>query len=70
LRGGGGGGSGWRGEAAGGGGGGGGGGGIESARPRHWLAQHAQVLAFCDARANAGGGGAVRVLLKVAPPRA
>ncbi|NCN89875.1 MAG: DNA mismatch repair protein MutS [Gallionella sp.] len=44
--------------------------GILKVRTRHWLAQHAQVLAFCDAPANAGGGGAVRVLLKVAPPRA
>ncbi|GAB5605619.1 Smr/MutS family protein [Sideroxyarcus sp. TK5] len=31
---------------------------------RHWLAQHPQVLAFCDAPLNAGGSGAARVLLK------
>jgi DNA-nicking Smr family endonuclease len=31
---------------------------------RHWLVQHAQVLAFCEAPQNAGGGGAVWVLLK------
>jgi DNA-nicking Smr family endonuclease len=31
---------------------------------RHWLTQHAQVLAFCEAPPNAGGGGAARVLLK------
>jgi DNA-nicking Smr family endonuclease len=31
---------------------------------RHWLIQHAQVLAFCEAPQHAGGGGAVWVLLK------
>lgn len=31
---------------------------------RHWLIQHHQVLAFCDAPLNGGGGGAARVLLK------
>jgi DNA-nicking Smr family endonuclease len=31
---------------------------------RHWLIQHPLVLAFCDAPLNAGGSGAVRVLLK------
>jgi DNA-nicking Smr family endonuclease len=31
---------------------------------RHWLTQHPQVLAFCEAPPNAGGGGAVLVLLK------
>ncbi len=31
---------------------------------RHWLTQHAQVLAFCEAPQHAGGGGAVWVLLK------
>jgi DNA-nicking Smr family endonuclease len=31
---------------------------------RHWLIQHPLVLAFCDAPPNAGGNGAVRVLLK------
>ncbi len=33
---------------------------------RHWLVQHPQVLAFCDAPMNAGGSGAVWVLLKTA----
>src|SRR5512135_510504 len=31
---------------------------------RHWLTQHARVLAFCQAPLQAGGGGAVWVLLK------
>ncbi len=31
---------------------------------RHWLAQHARVLGFCDAPPNQGGSGAVLVLLK------
>jgi DNA-nicking Smr family endonuclease len=31
---------------------------------RHWLTQHPQVMAFCEAPLNAGGGGAVWVLLK------
>ncbi len=31
---------------------------------RHWLTQHPQVLAFCEAPAQAGGGGAVWILLK------
>ena len=39
--------------------------GILKVNSRHWLTQHPQVLAFCEAPANAGGGGAVRVLLKV-----
>jgi DNA-nicking Smr family endonuclease len=30
---------------------------------RHWLTQHAAVLAFCEAPQHAGGGGAVWVLL-------
>jgi DNA-nicking Smr family endonuclease len=38
--------------------------GILKVHTRHWLAQHAQVLAFCEAPPNAGGGGAVWVLLK------
>lgn len=38
--------------------------GILKVNTRHWLAQHAQVLAFCEAPLNAGGGGAVWVLLK------
>ncbi|MBU1215685.1 MAG: Smr/MutS family protein [Gammaproteobacteria bacterium] len=33
---------------------------------RHWLTQHPLVLAFCDAPMNAGGSGAVWVLLKTA----
>lgn len=33
---------------------------------RHWLAQHPQVLAYCDAPARLGGSGAVLVLLKSA----
>lgn len=43
-----------------------GGEGILKIRVRHWLTQHPQVLAFCEAPANAGGGGAVWVLLKSA----
>lgn len=31
---------------------------------RHWLTQHAGVLAYCEAPPQAGGGGAVWVLLK------
>lgn len=31
---------------------------------RHWLVQYPQVLAFCEPPANAGGSGAVWVLLK------
>jgi DNA-nicking Smr family endonuclease len=31
---------------------------------RHWLVQHPKVLAFCEPPQNAGGGGAVLVLLK------
>ena len=38
--------------------------GILKVNTRHWLTQHAQVLAFCEAPANAGGGGAVWALLK------
>jgi DNA-nicking Smr family endonuclease len=38
--------------------------GILKVNTRHWLTQHAQVLAFCEAPPNAGGSGAVRVLLK------
>lgn len=41
-----------------------GGEGILKIRVRHWLTQHPQVLAFCEAPVNAGGGGAVWVLLK------
>jgi DNA-nicking Smr family endonuclease len=38
--------------------------GIIKVHTRHWLAQHPQVLAFCEAPAQAGGGGAVWVLLR------
>lgn len=38
--------------------------GILKIHTRHWLTQHPQVLAFCEAPQNAGGGGAVWVLLK------
>ncbi len=38
--------------------------GIIKVHTRHWLTQHPQVLAFCEAPAQAGGGGAVWVLLK------
>lgn len=41
-----------------------GGEGILKTRTRHWLTQRAEVLAFCGAPPNAGGGGAVLVLLK------
>lgn len=41
-----------------------GGEGILKIRVRHWLTQHPQVLAFCEAPVHAGGGGAVWVLLK------
>jgi DNA-nicking Smr family endonuclease len=38
--------------------------GIIKVHTRHWLAQHPHVLAFCEAPPQAGGGGAVWVLLK------
>lgn|SRR5487761_2229330 len=38
--------------------------GILKVLTRHWLTQHSHVLAFCEAPQNAGGGGAVWVLLK------
>ena len=38
--------------------------GILKIRVRHWLTQCSEVLAFCEAPPNAGGGGAVLVLLK------
>ncbi len=41
-----------------------GGEGILKSRTRHWLSQCAEVLAFCEAPPNKGGGGAVKVLLK------
>lgn len=40
--------------------------GVLKIRVRHWLTQYPQVLAFCEAPANAGGSGAVWVLLKTA----
>jgi DNA-nicking Smr family endonuclease len=42
----------------------GGGEGILKTRTRHWLTQCSEVLAFCEAPFNRGGGGAVWVLLK------
>lgn len=42
-----------------------GGEGVLKLRVRHWLCQHAQVLAFCEPPEHAGGGGAVWVLLKL-----
>jgi DNA-nicking Smr family endonuclease len=41
-----------------------GGEGVLKIRVRHWLSQYPPVLAFCEAPANAGGGGAVWILLK------
>jgi DNA-nicking Smr family endonuclease len=41
-----------------------GGEGILRIRTRHWLTQCVEVLAFCEAPPNAGGSGAVLVLLK------
>ncbi len=41
-----------------------GGEGILKIRVRHWLSQFPQVLVFCEPPANAGGAGAVLVLLK------
>lgn len=34
-------------------------------RTRHWLTQHPQVLAYCDAPAKEGGNGAALVLLRL-----
>ena len=34
---------------------------------RNWLTQHPQVLAFCAAPPQAGGDGAVVILLKISP---
>ena len=34
-----------------------------------WLAQREEVLAFCEARPNDGGAGAMIVLLRIASPR-
>lgn len=38
--------------------------GLLKSRVRHWLSQYSEVLAFCEAPQNAGGSGAVWVLLK------
>lgn len=38
--------------------------GILKVHTRHWLTQHLHVLAFCEAPPQAGGGGAVWMLLK------
>ncbi len=38
--------------------------GVLKSLTRHWLQQHPQVLAFCEAPQSAGGGGAAWVLLK------
>lgn len=38
--------------------------GVLKIHTRHWLRQYPQVLGFCEPPANAGGGGAVWVLLK------
>jgi DNA-nicking Smr family endonuclease len=37
---------------------------ILKSKARRWLAQRDEVLAYCEAQANAGGSGAVMVLLK------
>ena len=34
---------------------------------KNWLMQRSEVLAFCQAKPNEGGGGATIVLLKAAP---
>ena len=41
--------------------------GLLKVHTRHWLTQHPQVLGFCEAPPQAGGGGAVWVLLKSKP---
>ncbi len=41
-----------------------GGEGILKSRTRHWLTQCVEVLAFCEAPPQEGGGGAVKVLLR------
>ena len=38
--------------------------GILKVHTRHWLTQHEQVLAYCEAPQKAGGSGAVWVLLR------
>lgn len=42
-----------------------GGEGILKIRTRHWLTQCVEVLAFCETPPPEGGGGAVKVLLKI-----
>ena len=37
---------------------------VLKSKARRWLAQRDEVLAYCEAQANAGGSGAVLVLLK------
>ncbi len=37
-------------------------------RTRHWLMQHAAVLAYCDAAPQDGGSGAVLILLRIKLP--
>ncbi|MDO9103003.1 MAG: Smr/MutS family protein [Candidatus Nitrotoga sp.] len=39
--------------------------GVLKSRVRHWLSQYSEVLAFCEAPQNAGGSGAVWILLRV-----
>lgn len=39
---------------------------VLKAKARRWLSQRDDVLAYCEAQAHAGGGGAVLVLLKAA----
>lgn len=38
---------------------------VLKARVGNWLMQHADVLAFCQAKPEDGGGGAILILLKV-----
>ncbi|MEO6422896.1 MAG: Smr/MutS family protein [Candidatus Nitrotoga sp.] len=38
--------------------------GVLKSRVRHWLTQYSEVLAFCEAPQDAGGSGAVWILLK------
>ena len=42
-----------------------GGEGILKIRSRHWLTQCKEVMAFCETPPQEGGGGAVRILLKI-----
>ncbi len=45
-----------------------GGEGVLKIRTRHWLSQCGEVLAFCEAPPQGGGGGAVWVLLRATGP--